>query len=174
MKVIKSHAHRPCSTFPWAGPHAQRFAGGGLLLSRVQLFATPWTAAHQAPLSFSISQSLLKFTSLESVMPSNYLILCHPFLLLPSIFSSIRVFSSESALCIRWPECWSFSFSISPSIEYSGLISFRLLAVQGTLKSLLQHHNLKASILWHLAFFMAQLSRDYWKNHSFDYTELCW
>ena len=96
------------------------------MLSRVQLFATPWTAAHQAPLSFSISQSLLKFMSLESVMPSNYLILCHPFLLLPSIFSSITVFSSESALCIRWPEFWSFSFSISPSIEYSGLISFRI------------------------------------------------
>ena len=131
------------------------------MLSRVQLFATPWTAARQAPLSFSISQSLLKFMSLESVMPSNYLILCHPFLLLPSIFSSITVFSSESALCIRWPEFWSFSFSISPSIEYSGLISFRLLAVQRTLKSLLQHHNLKASILWHSAFFMAQLSHPY-------------
>ena len=121
-------------------------------LSYVGLFLTPWTAALQASLSFGISLSLLKLRSIESVMPSNYLTLCHPLLLLPSIFPSIRVFSNESILCIRWLKYWSFSFSISPSNEYSGLISFRmdwfdLLAVQGTLKSLLQHHNQKASIL---------------------------
>ena len=120
------------------------------LLSRVQLFETPWTAARQAPLSFTTSQSLLKLMPTESVMPSDHLILCCPLLLLPSIFPNIRVFSNESALCIRWPKYWSFSFSISLSNEYSGLISFRinwldLLAVQGTLKSLLQHHSLKAS-----------------------------
>ena len=120
---------------------------------------TPWTAAHQSSLSFTISRSLLKLMSIESVMPSNHLILCRPLLLLPSIFPSIRVFSSESALHIRWPKYWSFSFSISPSSEYSGLISFRmdwldLLAVQGTLKSLLQHHSSKASILCHLTFFI--------------------
>ena len=113
---------------------------------------TSWTAAHQASLSFPISQSLLEFMSIESVMPSNHLILCHPLLLLPSIFPSVRVFPNESALHIRWPNYWSFSFSISPSSEYSGLISFRidwfdLLAVHGTLKSLLQHHSLKSSIL---------------------------
>ena len=117
------------------------------LLSRVQLFATPWTAACQAPLSFTNSQSLLKFMSTELVMLSNYLILCGPLLLLPSVFPSIRVFSNESALLITWPKYWSFSFSISPSNDYSGLISFRtvcfdLLDVQGTLKSRLQHHNL--------------------------------
>ena len=132
-------------------------------LSRVQLFATPWTAAHQASLSFTISRSLLKLISIELVMPSNHLVLCHP-LLLPSIFPSIRVFSNESALCIRWPKYWSFS--ISSSNEYSGLISFRmdwlnLLAVQGTLKSLLQHHSSKSSILQHSAFFMVQLSHPY-------------
>ena len=132
-------------------------------LSCVGLFATPWTAAHQASLSFTISQSLLKLMSMESVMPSNHLILCHPLLLLLSIFPSIRVFSNESALGIRWPKDWSFSFSISSSSEYSGLISFRvdwldLLAVQGTLKSLLQHHSSNASILWCSAFFMVQLS----------------
>ena len=147
------------------------------LLSRVQLFATPWTAAHQASLSITNSQSLFKLMSIESVIPSNHLILCHPLLLLPSIFPSIRVFSSESVLCIRWPKYWSFSFSVSPSNECSGLISFRmdwfdLLAVQGALKSLLQHHSSKASILWHSAFFIVQLSHpyihDYWKNHSFD------
>ena len=124
---------------------------------------TPWTAAHQASLSFIISQSLLKLMSTELVMPSNHLILCCPFLLLPSIFPSISVSSNESALCIRWPKYWKFSFSTSPSNEYSGLISFRidwfdLLAVQGTLKSLLQHHNLKASILWHSAFSTVQSS----------------
>ena len=115
-------------------------------LSHVQLFATPWTAAHQVSLSFTIFQSLLKLMSIESVMPSNHLILCRPLLLLPSIFPSIRVFSNESAFLIMWPKYWSFSFSISPSNEYSGLISFRmdwldLLAVQGTLKSRLQHHS---------------------------------
>ena len=130
-------------------------------LSRVQLFVTPWTAAHQASLSITKSRSLLKLMSIESVMPSNYLILCYPLLLLPSIFPSIRVFSNESVLHIRWPRYWSFSFSISLSNEYSGLITFRmdwldLLAVQGTLKSLLQHHSSKVSILWCSAFFIEQ------------------
>ena len=123
---------------------------------------TPWTAAHQVSLSINSSQSLLKLMSIESVMPSNHLILCHP-LLLPSIFPSIRVFSSESVLCIRWLNYWSLSFTISPSSVYSGLISFRidwldLLAIQRTLKSLLQHHSSEASVLWHSAFFIAQLS----------------
>ena len=125
--------------------------------------ATPWTAACQASLPFAISWSLLKLMSIELVMPSNHLILCRLPLLLHSVFPSIRVFSSESALCIRWPNYWSFSFSISPSDEYLRLISFRidcfnLLAVQGTLKSLLQHHSSKASILWHSVFFMVPLS----------------
>ena len=129
----------------------------------VPLFVTPWTAACQAPLSSTISRSLFKFISIESVMLSNHLILCYPLLCLPSIFLSIRVFSNESALHIRWPKYWRFSFSISPSNGYSGFISFRidwfdLLAVQGTLKSLLQHHSLKASILWHSAFYVVQLS----------------
>ena len=128
-------------------------------LSCVRLFATPWTAAHQASLSFTIFWSLLKLMSIESVMPSNLLILCHRLLLLPSIFPSIRVFSNELALHIKWPKYWSFS--ISPSSEYSGLISFRIdwfdfLAVQGTLKSLLQHHSLKASILHYSAFFIRE------------------
>ena len=132
-------------------------------LSHVWLFATPRTAAHQASLSITNSQSLLKLMSIESVMPTNHLILCHPLLLLPSIFPSIRVFSSESVLRIRWPKYWSFSFNISPSNEHPELISFRmdwldLVAVQETLKSLLQHHSSKASILWCSAFFMAQLS----------------
>ena len=132
-------------------------------LSCVQIFVTPWTAAHQASLSTTNSQSLLKLIPIESVMPSNHLILCHPLLLLPSIFASMRVFSSEWVICIRWPKYWSFS--ISSSNEYSGLISFRmdwldLLAVQGTLKSL-QHHNSKASVLWHSAFFMVQFSHPY-------------
>ena len=127
---------------------------------------TPWTAACQASLSITNSWSLLKFTSIKSVMPFNHLILCYPLLLLPSIFPSIRVFSNESVICIRWPKYRSFSFSISPFHEYSGLISFRmdwldLLAVQGTLKSLLQHHSSKASILWHSAFYIAQLSHPY-------------
>ena len=135
-------------------------------LSRVQLFATPWTAACQAFLSITNSGSLLKLMSIESVMPSNHLILCRPLLLQHSIFPSIRVFSNESALCIRWPKYWSFSFNISPSNEHSGLISFRmdwldLLAVQGTYKSLLQHHSSKASILWCSAFFTVQLSYPY-------------
>ena len=135
-------------------------------LSRVQLFATTWTAAHQASLSITNSWSLLKLMSIELVMPSNHLILCRPLLLLPSIFPSIRVFSNESVLRIRWAKYWRFSFSISPSNEYSGLISlqmdwFDLLVVQGALKSLLQHHSSKASILWHSAFFMVQLSHPY-------------
>ena len=140
-------------------------------LSNVWPFATPWNVACQASLSIANSRSLLKLMSVESVMPSNHPILCHPLLLLPSIFPSNRVFSNESALRIRWPKYWSFSFSISPSneysLEYSGLISFRmdwldLLAVQGTLKSLLQHHSSKASILWGSAFFIVQLSVQLW------------
>ena len=135
-------------------------------LSHVRLIATPWTAAHQASLCITISLSLFKLMYVESVMPSNHLILCHPLLLLPSTFPSIRIFSSESALHIRWPKYWSFSFSISPSKEYSGLISFRidwldLLTVQGTLKSLLQHHSSKASNLECLALFMVQFSHPY-------------
>ena len=127
--------------------------------------ATPWTAAHQASLSIDNSQSLLKLMSIESVMPSNHLILCRPLLLPPSIFPSIRVFSNESVLRIRWPKYWSFSLNISPSNEYSGLISFRmdwldLLVVQGTLKSL-QHHSSKSSILWHSTFYTVQLSHPY-------------
>ena len=134
--------------------------------SHVQLFVTLWTVARQASLSFTISQSLLKLMCIKSVIISNHLILCHPLLLLPSIFPSIRVFSSESALPTKWPKYWSFTFSISVANEYSGLISFRidwfdLLAVQGTLKSLLEHHSLKASILQHSAFFMVQLSHLY-------------
>ena len=132
------------------------------LLGCVRLFVTPWTAAHRSSLSFTVSQSLLKLTSIESVIPSNHLILCHPLFLLPSILPSVGVFSSESALCIRWPKYWSLSFTISPSNEYSRLISFRIdwcdLAVQGTLKSLLQHHGSKASVLWCSAFFIVQLS----------------
>ena len=128
-------------------------------LSHVWLFATPWTAAHQASLFITNSQSLLKLMSIELVMPSNHLILCGPLLLLPSIFPRIRVFSNESVLRIRWPKYWSFSFSISPSNEYSGLISFKidwfdLLAVKGPLKSLLQHHSSKAPILQHSTFFI--------------------
>ena len=135
------------------------------LLSHVRLFATPWTAARQASLSITNSQSLLKLMSIELVMPSNHLILCHPLLFLPSIFSNITVFSNESVLHIRWPKYWSFILSISPFSEHPGLISFRsdwldLLAVQGTLKSLLQHHSSKASILWCSAFFIIQLSID--------------
>ena len=126
--------------------------------------ATPWPAARQASLSFTVSQSLLKLMSIESVVPSNHLTLCCPLLLLPSIFSSIRVFSNESALHIRWPKYWSFSFSISPSNEDSRLISFRMdwfdiLAVTGTLKSLLQHHSSKASVLRHSGLFLVQLSQ---------------
>ena len=150
------------------------------LPSHVQFFVTLWIAAHQASLSFTISRSLPKFMTIESVMPSNYLILCHTLLLLVSIFPSSRVFSNESALHIRWPKFWSFS--ISPSNEYSGLISFRInwfdfLVVQGTLKSLLQHHGLKASILRCSVFFMVQLSYLYMttgKKNSFEYMDVCW
>ena len=155
----------------WATVHGSKRVGHNwatntsLSFSSVtQSCLTLWTAAFQASLSF-ISQSMLKLMSIELVMPSNHLILCHPLLLLPSIFPSIRIFSNESVLH-RWPKYWSFSFSISLSNEYSGLSSFRmdwldLLAVQGTLNSLLQHHSSKASILWHLAFFMVQLSHPY-------------
>ena len=135
-------------------------------LRHILISANPSTAACQASLSFTIFQSLLKFMSIESVMLSNHLILCHPLLLLPSVFPSIRVFYNESTLHIKWPKYWNFSFSISPSNEYSGLISFRidwfaLLAVQGTLKALLQYHSSKASILWCSAFFVVQLSHPY-------------
>ena len=135
-------------------------------LSHIRLFVTPWTSARQASLFITNFRSLLKLMSIESVMPSNHLILCHPLLLLLSIFPRIRVFSNESVLHIRCPKYWSFSFSLSPSSEYSGPISFRidwldLLAVQGTLKSFLQHHSSKASILQHSDFFTVQLSHPY-------------
>ena len=151
------------------------------LLSCVRPFATPWTAAHQASLSFLISQSLLKLTSIESVMPSNHFILCRPLLLPASIFPSIRVFCNESVLHIRWSKYWSFSFSISPSIEYSGLISFTmdwlaLLAIQGTLKSLLQCHSSKATNCQCTAFFIVQHSHPYTttaKTITLTYTDLC-
>ena len=143
-------------------------------LSRVQL-CDPWTAACQPSLSITNFQSLLKLLSTELMIPFNHLFLCHPLLLLPSILPSIRVLSSESLLCRRWPKYWNFRFSFSPSNEYSKLIPFRmdwldLLAVQGTLKSLLQHHSAKASILWCSAFFVVQLTsiHDHWKNHSLD------
>ena len=144
----------------------QKWCSSVQSLSRVRLYAPPLPAAHQSSQSVTNSQSLYKLVSIKSVMPSNHLLLCHPLLLLPSVFPSIRVSSNESVLCIRWPKYWSFSFNISPSSEYSGLISFRmdwlnLLAVQGTLKSLLQHHSSKASILWCSAFFMVQLSHPY-------------
>ena len=153
---------------------------GVLLLSHVQLFVTPWTAACQASTSFTISQSLLKLMSIESVMPSNHLILCCP-LLLHSIFISITVFSNESALCIMWPKYWSFSFSISPSNEYSGLISFRihwldLFAVQGTLPESFPtpwFKSINSSALSFLYGPTLTSLHDYWKNHSFDYTHLC-
>ena len=145
-------------------------------LSCVRLFVTPWTAAHQASLSITNSWSMLKLTSIESVMPPNHLIFCRPLLFLPSIFPSIRVFYNELVLWIRWPKYWSFSFSISPSNEYSGLIFFRmdwldLLAVQGTVKSLLQHHSSKVSIflVLNLLYNPSLTSiHNYWKNHSFD------
>ena len=151
-------------------------------LSCVWLFVTPWTTARQASLSITNSQSPPKPMSIELVMPSNHLILCRPLLLLPSIFPSTRVFSNKSTLCIRWPKYWSFSFSISPSNEQPGLISFRmdwldLLAVQGTLQSLLQHHSSKASILQHSAFFIVQLSHPYMttgKTSTLTKTDLCW
>ena len=140
-----------CVVNSWLCESILRVVAVVQLLSCVQLFATPWTEALQAPLSFTISQSLLKLMSIGSVMSSNHRILCHPLFLLPSIFPSIRVFSNELSLHIKWPKYWSFSFSISPSNKYSGLISFRidwcdLLAIQETLKSLLQNHNLKASL----------------------------
>ena len=144
-------------------------------LSHVRLSETPWTAAWQASLCVTNFRSLLRFMSIESVMPSHHLILCQPLLFLPSVFPIIGVFSDESVLHIRWPKYWSFSFSISPSNVYSGLISFRmdwldLLAVQGTLKSFLQHHSSKASILQCSVFFIVQLTsiHDYWKNRGFD------
>ena len=141
--------------------------------SAVSDSANPRTAAHQASLSITNSRNLLRLMSVKSVMPSNHLVLCHPLLLPPSIFPSIRVFSNGSFLCIKWLKYWNFSFSLSPSNDYSGLISFRmdcldLLAVQGALKSLLQHHSSKASILPCSAFFTVQLSHDYWKNYSLD------
>ena len=150
------------------------------LLSHVGFFATLWTVARQAPLSPIISWSLLKFMSIELVMLSNHLILCHPLLLLPSILPSIRVFSNELALCIRWPKYWSFSFNISPSTEYSGLISFRmdwfyLLAVQRTLKSLLQHQFESVNYSAPFLLYGPSLTyiQDYWKDHSLDYLDLC-
>ena len=138
----------------------------GQSLSCARLFVTPWTAARQASLSITNTWSLLKLMSIMSMMPSNHLIICHPLLLLPSIFPSITVFSNEPVLHIRWPNYWSLSFSISPSNEYSRLISFRmdwldLLTAQGTLKSLLQHNSSKTSILWHSAFFIVQFSHPY-------------
>ena len=153
------------------------------LLSCVRLFATPWIAAHQASLSITNCPSLPKPMSIESVMPSSHLILCSPLLLLPSIFPSLRVFSDESALLIRWPRYWSFSFNIRPSNEHPGLISFRmdlldLLAVQGTLKSLLQHYSSKVSILRRSAFFTVQLSHPYMTTGKTialtRWTFLCW
>ena len=153
-------------TFYFARRGSKSFISSVQLLSCVRLFATPWNVARQASLSITNSRSLLKLMSIESVMPSNHLIFCRPLLLSPSTFPNIRVFSNESALHIRWPKYWSFSFTISPSSEHSGLISFRmgwldLLAVQGTLKSLLQHHSSKASILQCSAFFIIQLSQPY-------------
>ena len=166
MHLVMAH---PC---PYLFPHIthgipiQSICSVHQSLSHLRLIATPWTATCQASLSITNSQSLLKLISIESVMPLNHLILCHPLLLFPSIFPRIRVFSNESVLHIRWPKYWSFSFSISPSNEYSGLISFRmtwldLLAVQGTLNSLLRHHSSEASILQHSAFFTVQLSHPY-------------
>ena len=158
----------------------QEFISSVQSLSHVRLFATPWTAARQAFLSITNSWSLLKLMSIESVMPSNYLILCHPLLLLPSIFPSIRVFSNESVLGIRWPKDWSFSFNISPSNEYSGLNSSRmdwldLLAVQRTLKSFLQcqFKSISSSTLSFLYSPTLTSIHDYWKNHSLDQMDLC-
>ena len=160
------HQHSPCWSMGELLSISEPLFSLVQSLGRVQLFATPWTAACQASLSITSLWSLLKLMSIELVMPSNHLIFCRPLLLLSSIFPSIRVFSSESVLLIRWPKYWSFSFSISPSNEYSGLNSFRiewldLLVLQGTLKSLLQHHSSKASILQRSAFFIVQLSHPY-------------
>ena len=159
MCLITCHGHLHCQRSPPLLQASVQFSCSVV----VRLFVTPWTTACQASLCITNSWSLLTLMSFESVMPSNHLILCRPLLLPPSIFPSIRVFSNESALRIRWPKYWNFSFNISPFNEYSGLISFRmdwldLLAVQRTLKSLLQHHSSKASILWCSAFFMAQFS----------------
>ena len=171
-----SHSHSP-REYPVKHLLTHHCLSSVQLLSCVQLFLTPWTAARQGSLSITNSQSLLKLMSIELVMPSNHLILCRPLLLLPSVFPRIRVFSSESAFRIRWPKYGSFSFSISPSNEHPGLISFRmdwldLLAVQGTLKSLLQHHSSKASILQPALSFLHSPTltsiHDYWKNHSLD------
>ena len=171
IKNIQSPDYYICSSKPSIFPFSPVRS-----LSRVQLFVTPWTAVRQASLSINNFQGLFTLMSIRSVMPSNHLILCNPLFLLPSIDSRITVFSNESVLHIRWPKYWSFSFSISPSNEHSGLIYFRmdtldLLAVQGTLKSLLQHHSSKASILRHSAFFTVQISHpymEYRKNQSFD------
>ena len=181
LKVYSPESHKESDMSELTQPARKPNFSSVQSLSCVQLFVTPWIAAHQAFLSITSSRSLLKLMSNEWVMPSNYLILCHPLLPLPSILPSIMVFSNESVLCIRWPKYWSLSFSISPSNEYSGLISFRmdwldLLIVQRTFKSLLQHHSSKASILQCSAFFMVQLSHplhDHWKNQSFDQTDLC-
>ena len=176
-KYFKNWASQNLLAFEFNGNISSfNFIRSNQSLSHVRLFATPWIAAHQASLSITNSWSSLKLMSIESVMPSSHLIFCYPLLLLPSISPSIRVFSIESTLHIMWPKYWSFSFSISPSNEHPGLISFRmdsldLLAVQGTLNSLLQHHSSKASILRHSAFFTAQLSHPYMttgKNHSLD------
>jgi len=173
QKIVENWYNSPLNVWKNSLVNTSRFSSIQSL-SHVRLFATPWIAARQASLSITISQSSLKLTSMESVMPSSHLILCCPFLP-PPIPPNIKVFSSESTPHMRWPKYWSFSFSIIPSKEHPGLISFRmdwldLLAVQGTLKSLLQHHSSKASILWHSAFFTVQLTsiHDYWKNHSLD------
>ena len=165
----------PDSDILFLSEDSQSYLSSAQSSSRVQLLATQWTAARQASLSIANSRSSLKSMSIESVMPSNHLILCRPSLLLPPIPPSIGVFSNESALRIRWPKYWNFSFNISPFNEHSGLKSFRmhwldLIAVQGILKSLLQHHSSKASILGHSAFFIVQPSCPYyyWENHSFD------
>ena len=168
--AVGNSIHDSPTVLPLA-PSVPQGSASRLLLSSVQslscvrLFANSWTAARQASLSLSNSWSLLKLKSIASVMPSNHLILCHLLLLLPSIFPSIRVFSDESVLHIRWQKYWNFSFNISPSKEYSGLISFRIdwldLVVQGTLKNLLQHHSSKASVFWCSSFFMVRLSQPY-------------
>ena len=164
MRKIGGLLSRVTWTARWSNQVSPK--GNQFSCSVVSFSVTPWTAAHQVSLSITNSRSVLKFMSIESVMPSKHLILCRPLLLLPSVFPSIRVFSNESVLCIRWPRYWSFSFSIRSSNEYSGLISFRmdrlnLLAVQGTLKSLLQHHSSKASILQRSTVFIVQLSHQY-------------
>ena len=166
VAIIKHFGKYNCEETEAKGSAISWDASVQLSLSCVWLFVTPWTTARQASPSITNSRSLPKLISIELVMPSNHLILCRLLFFLPSIFPAIRVFSNESALCIRWPKYWSFSFNISPSSEYSGLISFRmdwldLLAVQGTLKSLLQHHSSKASILRHSAFFIVQFSHPY-------------